>query len=226
MKLSVLIPCYNEEKTIKAIINKVKQVSLYNVEKEIIVIDDGSSDKTKDILNKISNIKVILNDKNYGKGYSIKKGINNATGDLIIIQDADLEYDPNDYQKLIQPFENKNINVIYGSRRLKKNNYSYISFYLGGIFLTILVNILFPFSKNISDEPTCYKLFRSSILKKIKLNSNGFEICPEITVKILKLGYNIYEVPISYFPRSKKEGKKIKWTDGVKAVITIFRYRI
>ena len=226
MKLSILIPSYNEEKTIIQIIQKIIDCNIDSFEKEIIVIDDGSTDNTINLIKNIKDIKLIINNKNIGKGASIKKGIELSTGDLIIIQDADLEYDPNDYLNLILPFKNKNVSVVYGSRRLKKNNhFSYFSFYIGGILLTYLVNILFPFSKNISDEPTCYKIFRSGLIKNIKINSNGFEICPEITVKILKKGYDIYEVPISYYPRSKSEGKKINWLDGIIAIYTIIKYR-
>tara|TARA_B100000575_G_C23141412_1_gene664358 strand:+ start:5868 stop:6557 length:690 start_codon:yes stop_codon:yes gene_type:complete len=225
MKLSIIIPCFNEEKTIIKIINKITKLNLINCDKEIIVIDDGSTDKSMELIKNYNNIIVIYNKKNYGKGYSIKKGIEKATGDILIIQDADLEYDPFDYNLILEKFKDNKVSVVYGSRRLKKNNYSSITFYLGGILLTYLVNILYFKSKNITDEPTCYKSFRSSLIKKIPLKSNGFEICPEITVKLLNLGIEIYEVPISYYPRSKKEGKKIKWIDGIIAIYTIIKYR-
>ena len=224
-KLSIIIPCFNEEKTINKLINKVKEVNLENVTKEIIVINDGSTDNTLNILTKIKEIKLINYDINVGKGYAVNKGILESTGDLIIIQDGDLEYEPNDYLKLLNLFKKDEVHVVYGSRRLKNNKYSHLSFYLGGILLTWLVNILFPFTTNITDEPTCYKMFRSKLIKNIKIKSKGFELCPEITIKILKKGYTIYEVPITYNPRTNKEGKKIKWKDGVIAIFTILKFR-
>ncbi|MAV82967.1 MAG: glycosyl transferase [Pelagibacteraceae bacterium] len=226
LKLSIIIPCYNEQNTIKQLIDKVILSDIGNILKEIIVINDGSSDKTRNILSNIKKIKLLNNSSNIGKGYSVKRGIKESTGDYIIIQDGDLEYDPSDYKKLLDLFQNQNIHIVYGSRRLKKNKFSHLSFYLGGIFLTYLVNILFPFSKNITDGHTCYKMFRANILKDLNIKSNGFELCPELTVKFLKLGYSIYEVPISYNPRTNKDGKKIKWIDGLIAIYTILRFRI
>ncbi len=224
--ISIIIPCFNEENTIESLIDKVKNVNLGNIKKEIIVIDDCSNDKSLNILHKIKDINLICNYKNYGKGYSVKIGIKKSSGDLLIIQDGDLEYNPEDYLKMIKLFSNNDIHVVYGSRRINKNSYSYLSFYLGGVILTYLVNILFPFSKNITDEPTCYKMFRKKLIKSIKIKSNGFELCPELTVKILRMGYTIYEVPITYNPRLKQQGKKIKWYDGLIAIYTIFKYRI
>lgn len=226
IKLSILIPVYNEEKTIKKIINIIKKVDIGKVKKEIVVVDDGSKDKTFNVLNTINGIKLIKHKVNQGKGAAIRTAIKHATGDIIIIQDADLEYDPNEYSSLIKPIIENKAKVVYGSRRLKKENkkYSGFSFYLGGVGLTVISNILYP-SLHITDEPTCYKVFKSDVIKNIDLKCNRFEFCPEVTAKIAKKGIKIYEVPISYFPRSIKEGKKINWKDGFEAVWTLVKYR-
>jgi len=225
MKLSILIPVYNEEKTVEKLIKKVKKVKL-PIKKEIIVVDDKSTDKTLSILKKIKGIKLIEHKKNIGKGAAIKTAIKNADGEIIIIQDADLEYNPEDYNALIRPIIEKKEKVVYGSRVLKKENklYSSLEFYIGGNFLTLLTNILYP-SAHITDEPTCYKVFRADVLKSIKLKCKRFEFCPEVTAKILKKGIKIKEIPISYFPRTVKEGKKINWKDGFEAIWTLIKYR-
>jgi len=226
MKLSILIPVYNEEKTISKILDVIKKVDLGKVDKEIIVVDDGSKDNSLEILKTIKNIKLIAHKKNQGKGAAIRTAIKHSTGDIIIIQDADLEYDPNDYNNLIQPITQNKAQVVYGSRRLKKDNqkHSGLSFYLGGISLTWITNIIYP-TAHITDEPTCYKVFKTNIIKNIKLNCKRFEFCPEVTAKVLKKGIKIYEVPISYYPRSIKEGKKIKARDWFEAVWTLIKYR-
>jgi len=226
MKLSILIPVYNEEKTIKKIIDIVKKVRLSKVEKEIVVVDDGSKDKTLEVLKKIKGIKLIGHKKNSGKGAAIRTAIKHATGDIILIQDADLEYDPNDYSALIKPIIEGKAKVVYGSRRLKKENkqHSGFSFYLGGIGLTMIANLIYP-NLHITDEPTCYKVFRADIIKGMKLKCKRFEFCPEVTAKVARRGIKIHEVPISYHPRTAKEGKKIKWKDGVEAVWTLLKYR-
>ena len=225
MKLSILIPVYNEEKTVEKLIKKVKKVKL-PIKKEIVVVDDKSTDKTLSILKKIKGIKLIEHKKNIGKGAAIKTAIKNADGEIIIIQDADLEYNPEDYNALIRPIIEKKEKVVYGSRVLKKENrlYSSLEFYIGGNFLTLLTNILYP-SAHITDEPTCYKVFRADVLKSIKLKCKRFEFCPEVTAKILKKGIKIKEIPISYFPRTVKEGKKINWKDGFEAIWTLIKYR-
>jgi len=225
VKLSIIIPVYNEEKTIATLIKKVKAVNLKNIEKEIIVVNDCSKDRTLEILKKIKGIKVMNHKKNMGKGYAIRTGIKFTTGDIIIIQDADLEYEPNDYEKLIKPIINGKAKVVYGSRRLHKKNiqYSGFSFYVGGLTLTWLANILYNI--RITDEPTCYKVFRSDVLKNMKLTCKRFEFCPEVTAKVAKKGIKILEIPINYYPRTVKEGKKIKTKDWFEAVWTLLKFR-
>lgn len=223
MLLSVLIPAYNEINNIQNILEKIGEV---NIPMEIIVVDDGSTDGTRELLNTLKSdiIKVIFHEKNQGKGGAIKTAIEHSKGDIIIIQDADLEYDPQDYYKLIPVIESGKEKVVYGSRFLnKQNKHSYFSFFLGGQVVTWITNILYL--QNLTDEPTCYKVFDAKLLKSIKLNCTGFEFCPEVTAKIAKLGYKIPEVAISYYPRSISEGKKINWKDGVEAIWVLFKYR-
>jgi len=229
MKLSIIIPAYNEEKTILKTLEEVVAVTL-PVDKEIIIVNDGSTDGTEQIIeNSIkkfpeSNIK-LLSKKNGGKGSALKEGMRKSTGDIIIIQDADLEYDPNDYSKLIKPILEKKAKIVYGSRiKNKDNKYSHISFLIGGIGVTLATDVLYGVF--FTDEPTCYKVFHSD-LKDILVNAegNGFEWEPEITAKIIRKGYKIKEIPINYYPRTKKEGKKIKWSDGVKAIETLLKWR-
>lgn len=223
MLLSVLIPAYNEINNIQNILNKIGEV---DIPMEIIVVDDGSTDGTRELLNtlKSDKIKVVFHEKNQGKGGAIRTAIANSKGDIIIIQDADLEYDPQDYYKLIPLIEGGKEKVVYGSRFLnKQNKHSYFSFFLGGQVVTWITNILY--FQNLTDEPTCYKVFDAKLLKSIKLNCTGFEFCPEVTAKIAKLGYKIPEVPISYYPRSISEGKKINWKDGVEAIWVLLKYR-
>jgi dolichol-phosphate mannosyltransferase len=224
MKLSILIPVYNERETIEELISRVKMADIGSVKKEIILVDDFSSDGTREIIRGIKGVKAFFHNKNYGKGYAIRTAINNAGGDIVIVQDADLEYDPNDYLKLITPIiENKTV-VVYGSRILnKKNDYSYLRFYLGGRLVTFFTNLLYH--TKITDEPTCYKVFRSDVIKKVNLKCVGFEFCPEVTAKIAKMGIKIVEIPISYKARSREEGKKIKWKDGLIAFWTLFKYK-
>jgi len=227
MKLSIIIPCFNEQNTISLVIDKI--LSSYTGEKEIIVIDDCSNDKTSDILktdlkNKID--KLILNPRNYGKGYSIRKGISIANGDIILIQDADLEYDPSDYVKLIKPIEKGMADVVYGSRFVGGDEKRVLYFWhtLGNKFLTILSNMFT--NLNLTDMEVGYKLFKSDVIKDLNLVEDRFCFEPEITAKIAKKKINIFEVGISYYGRKYSEGKKITWKDGVSAIRCIVKYNL
>lgn len=224
MKLSIIIPSFNEGKTLEKIVEKVLS-STVSYKRELIIVDDGSRDNTPSILRKLSKkpgVKTIVNPKNLGKGASVSRGLKDARGDIILIQDADLEYDPQDIKKILNLFKAKGVKVVYGSRILGNNPISHWTFNLGGRLVTFITNILF--STNITDEPTGYKAFRGDVLKNIKLKSKGFEFCPEVTAKIAKKGIKIYEVPISYHPRPVEE-KKIKWQDGIAAIFYLFKYR-
>jgi glycosyltransferase involved in cell wall biosynthesis len=224
MKLSIVIPCYNEKETILKLLEKVEAVDLGDVEKEIIIVDDKSTDGTRELLkSQNSDHKLVLHGENRGKGYALRTGFEHVTGDIVIIQDADLEYDPEDYKQLIQPIVEGKARVVYGSRERKKNEPSGKLFLLGGKFLTWLTNVLY--GSDLTDEPTCYKVFDATLLKEIPLTCRRFEFCPEVTAKILKRGIDIAEEPISYYPRSKEQGKKINWRDGFEAVWTLIKYR-
>lgn len=236
MKVSIIIPAYNEEKTIKQIVDLVKKADIRNHSKEIIIIDDGSKDNTFAVAKTIKDIKLLKHPVNRGKGAAIRTGIEGATGDIILIQDADLEYDPNDYYNLIKPIIDGRAKVVYGSRYLskiqqekniefmkRKHEKAYNLAYLGGRFLTFLTNLLY--NAKITDEATCYKIFAADVLRSIKLRCEKFEFCPEVTAKVRKKGYKILELPTSYNPRSFEEGKKINWKDGVQAVWTLIKYR-
>ncbi len=224
MKISIIIPSYNEAKTLSLVVKKVMSLKLL-YPKEVIVVDDGSTDSTFKIFQQLSgysSIKLLLNKQNLGKGASIIKAIKEATGEIIVIQDADMEYDPDDIPKLLIPFKDKNVKVVYGSRVLGGNPISHWTFNLGGRLITKLTNILYNIK--ITDEPTGYKLFRREVIKKFNLKSKGFEFCPEITAKIAKAGIEIAEVPISYKPRPVYQ-KKIKWWDGLAAIYYLVKFR-
>ena len=227
MKLSIIIPCYNEIATLEKIIDKVNLQNFYD--KEIIVVDDCSTDGTREIIEK--NIrpkiqKIIFNNKNFGKGYSLRKGIDAATGDIILIQDADLEYDPSDYQKLIEPIKKGYADVVYGSRFIGSDEKRILFFWhsVGNHILTLLSNM---FSNlNLTDMENCYKVFKSEIIKNINLKEDRFGFEPEITAKIAKKNLRIYEVGVKYYGRKYNEGKKITWKDGFSALRCIIKYNI
>lgn len=227
-KLSVIIPVYNEEKTILKVINKVKKSNTLNLTKEIIVIDDCSKDNTKNILKKIKEkqIKIFYHSKNMGKGSAIRTGLKNSTGDLVLIQDADLEYNPNEYSKLLKPILENKADVVYGTRleAIQKNQKNmYKLHYFGNLFLTFLTNLLY--GTKITDMETGYKLFKRKIIKGINLKARRFDFEPEITAKVLKKGIKIYELPINFTGRKFDEGKKITWKDGLAAAYYLLKYR-
>jgi glycosyltransferase involved in cell wall biosynthesis len=225
--ITIIIPCYNEVKTIEIIVNKILKLNKY--EFEIIIVDDYSVDGTREILKDKLSSKVsliIYNEKNYGKGFCIKKGIEQSNGNIILIQDADLEYDPNDYPKLINPIINNYADVVYGSRFIGGDEKRILFFWhtVANKILTLISNI---FSNlNLTDMECGYKVFRSEVLKKITLNQNRFGFEPEITAKISKMNVRIYEVGVSYFGRTYSEGKKITYKDAFNALYCIIRYNI
>jgi glycosyltransferase involved in cell wall biosynthesis len=227
MKLSIIIPCYNEINTLEQIIDKVIAQNLYD--KEIILIDDYSTDGTREILKTRIETKVqkiILNSKNFGKGYSLRQGIKAASGDIILIQDADLEYDPSDYPKLVEPINKGYADVVYGSRFIGADEKRILFFWhsVGNKILTLFSNI---FSNlNLTDMENCYKVFKSEVIKNIDLKENRFGIEPEITAKIAKKNLRIYEVGVKYYGRKYKDGKKITWKDGFSALRCIIKYNI
>ena len=229
MKISIIIPCYNEQKTIEEIITKINNFCDY--EKEIIVIDDFSDDNSFEILNRLyteNKINILLkNLKNFGKGYSVKKGIEKASGEIILIQDADLEYDPNDYYKLIEPFVKHQADVVFGSRFIGSDVRRVLFFWhtLGNKFLTFLSNVFTDL--NLTDIECCYKLFKKDIIQKIQLKENRFGIEPDIVAKLSKIEkIKIFEVSVKYFGRKYADGKKITWKDGFSAIRCILYYNL
>ncbi len=234
IKISIIVPCYNEKNTLIKIINKIiLSLNNYNFKSyEILIVDDGSSDGTTEIIKENfsikNNFKTFFHDKNLGKGAAIKTAKNNLSGNIIIIQDADLEYDPDDYDKLLKPIIDGNFKVVYGSRVLNRERYKISGFnskvrIFGNHFLTIISNFLNK--QNLTDAHTCYKVFHKELFDLITLEENDFAFCPEVTSKISNLGFKIHEVPIRYNGRSYKEGKKIKTTDALKALKTLIKYR-
>lgn len=227
-KLSIIIPSYNEKNTIRELIAKVKDVLLDDVEKEIIVIDDGSNDGTRDILKTIPGIRYIFHEKNQGKGGALKTGFGNATGDIIIIQDADLEYDPEEYKKVLKPILEGRADVVYGSRFAGGDAHRvlYVHHYWANRFLTLLSNLFTGL--NLTDMETCYKAFRREVVDnfKNKLVSGRFGIEPEITARVAQGKWRVYEVGISYYGRTYEDGKKINWKDGIAAIGHIVRFNL
>ncbi len=221
MKLSVIIPVFNEMATVKQVVEQVNRV---DVDKEVIVVDDGSTDGSREEISRIEDTvaQVYHSPVNFGKGAAIRVGLTYITGDVVVIQDADGELDPNEYKSLMARIE-QGADVVYGSRFLGDNpNISKIT-RLANRFLTFLTNMLFR--SRLTDMETAYKMFRADVAKKLKLRCIGFEVEPELTAQFIKLGYKIEEVPISYRPRGMEEGKKITWMDGLKAVYYLFIYR-
>jgi glycosyltransferase involved in cell wall biosynthesis len=224
MKVSVIIPCYNEEDTIEEIVKRVRAIDQVS---EVVVVDDGSTDGTRAILRAMpeaDGLRIVYHDCNRGKGAAVRTGFQHATGEVFIIQDADLEYDPREYPALLKPIEEGISNVVYGSRFLGGPRKAMFFWnMIANKILTLTTNLLY--NSILSDMETCYKVFRADLVKNIPLRARGFELEPEITAKILKRGHRIYEVPISYNGREWDEGKKIRWTDGPKALWTLIKYR-
>ena len=225
-KVSILIPVFNEKDTLKLLLEKVEQANFAGLEKEIIMVDDCSNDGTTDILKELSqNYKVLFHEKNQGKGAAIRTAVKEATGDFVVIQDADLEYLPDDYDKLLPILLNDEADVVYGSRFLNvENSKNFIlKNKIANKFLTLLTNVLF--GATITDMETCYKAFKREFIQGITIKSDRFDFEPEITAKVMKQKARLKEVPISYFGRGHEEGKKINWKDGVHAIFALIKFR-
>jgi glycosyltransferase involved in cell wall biosynthesis len=229
MKLSIVVPVYNEKKYIREIINRIRSAPTENLQKEIIVVDDCSTDGTRELLEKeIFQLvdQVVYHDKNKGKGAALRTGFAHVTGDVVVVQDADLEYDPAEYDKLLHPIISARADVVYGSRFIGSEPHRVLYFwhYIGNKFLTLLSNMFT--NLNLTDMETCYKMFRREVLDNIQIEQNRFGFEPEITAKVAKGKWRVYEVGISYSGRSYEEGKKINWRDGVHALWCILKYNI
>jgi glycosyltransferase involved in cell wall biosynthesis len=227
MKLSIVIPCYNEERTIAKIIDAVRAAPF--PDKEIIVVDDCSRDRSRELLTTTLRPlvdQVLLHDVNQGKGAALRTGIRAATGDVVLIQDADLEYDPTEYPRLVEPIESGHADVVYGSRFMGGRPHRVLYFWhsVGNTVLTLVSNMFT--NLNLTDMETCYKVFRREIIQGIEIEESRFGFEPEITAKIAKLGVRVYEVGISYYGRTYAEGKKIGWRDGVRALVCIVKYNV
>jgi glycosyltransferase involved in cell wall biosynthesis len=236
-KLSIVIPFFNEAATLAALLDKVLAVDLGQTAKELIAVNDGSTDGSAEIAGRYAqahadHVRLVSFPTNHGKGHAVIAGLGEATGDVIIIQDADLEYEPQDYRSILALYDDPAVKVVFGSRilgqRQQLNNgvarrHSYERYYWGGRLVTFVTNLVY--GARLTDEPTCYKSFRREVLAGLELQSRGFEFCPEITAKLLRRGYEIVETPIHYYPRGFDEGKKIRCTDGLKAIWTLLRLR-
>lgn len=231
--LSILIPVYNEEKTLVEVLEMVSKADTLGLAKQLIVVDDGSQDKSREIMSTLKSdqfgpdveLKIYYHEKNQGKGAALRTAQGHATGDIILIQDADLEYDPKEYPELLRPILENRADVVYGSRLCggKVTRAFKIWHLLGNKFLSMTTNILF--NAALTDMETCYKVFRAEIFKKVVIKSDRFDFEPEITAKVLKQGVKLYELPISYYGRDYSEGKKITWKDGIWAIIALVRFR-
>ncbi len=226
--LSVIVPIYNEEKTLEKIIERVQRVDLGGVSKELIIVDDASRNNTQEIIESLKreykNIKSFAHKKNLGKGAAVRTGLKHFSGDIVVIQDGDLEYNPEDFKRLIKPILDRRSKVVYGSRLLGRiTGFNIPLHYYGNKLLSYITKILY--NRKITDMETCYKMMTRDVVKGLNLKSNRFDIEPEITAKIIKKGYRIIEIPINYSCRKFEEGKKIIWKDGIIAVYTLFKYR-
>lgn len=222
-ELSVIVPVYNEKATIEEILRRIRSV---DISKEIIIIDDASTDGTREILQNLppeDGLQVIYQERNRGKGAAVREGVKKATGQYIVFQDADLEYDPQDYLQLIKPLRDGRADVVYGSRFLGVHRVLLFWNYLANKALSFLTNALY--NADLSDMETCYKMFRCEVLQSFEIRSNRFDLEPEVTAKLLKRKYRLYELPISYAGRDYSDGKKITWKDGVAAFWTLIKYR-
>jgi glycosyltransferase involved in cell wall biosynthesis len=223
-KLSVIIPVFNERNTVAEIVRRMRSVEL-PVEREFVIVDDGSDDGTRDVLTQLrdSTVRVVAHGVNRGKGAAIRTGLENVSGDVVLVQDADLEYDPEDWPKLLAPVLKGRARVVYGSRFTGERRNMLFLHWVGNRFLAFVTNVLY--NSTLSDMETCYKLFERDVLDGIKLRADRFDFEPEFTAKVLRRGIRIYEVPISYAGREPYEGKKITWRDGVIALWTLVKYR-
>lgn len=220
------MPVFNEANTLKTILQKVEEANFCGSEKEIILIDDGSTDGTREVLKEFGDkYKIFYHDKNMGKGAALRTGFEYITGDITVIQDADLEYDPADYESLIQLILDGKADAVYGSRFLggKPSSSFMLTHWLGNKFLTLMTNILY--NTTLTDMETCYKAFKTEFIKGLEIKSDGFDFEPEITAKVLKKGARLYELPISYYGREHSEGKKITWKDGLDAIRALVKFR-
>ena len=224
MLISVIIPAFNEEPTIKQV---VKAVNLLPIEKQLIVVNDGSTDGTRKVLEELRatyELTVVHCQENRGKGFAIRSGLPYVKGEVVVIQDADMELTPSDLPELVKPFEKESVRVVYGSRFLNGRGNASLHNFIANRILATYTNLLYRC--RITDESTGYKAFSTELITRLELTCEGFEFCPEVTAKILRAGYRIYEVPVSYFPRTKKDGKKLRfWSDGFFAAWTLLKYR-
>ena len=217
------MPVYNEESTVLDVIKNVENLDLKSIEKELIIVDDGSTDNTKELLKKVKNHKVIFHEKNQGMGAAVRTGLQYATGDIVVKQDADLEYNPASFLDLLLYMQQNNLDAVYGSRFAKQKHKEILLHYFGNKMLTMFTNMIY--GSNLTDMETCYKLIRLDVIKSLNLKAQKFDLEPEITAKLLKKGYKVGEVPINYSARKFEEGKKITWVDGVKAFYYLMKYR-